>query len=590
MVVLPIRIALALSLALLALPGGHAQPASGAQEPFAYSVDTLSFGLDRAALRQDLTTPQASLEYFLAMSRDGNHDRAAYALNLSRIAPDQRAARAPDLARKLAYVIDSKLGLDWSQIPDRPDGAYAKPRQTGAPPPRRTLSLGSVELNGREIPINLQRFAPADGKPVWLFSPYTVAEVPSLYRAHGPGILEQWLPDRLRRIRVAGEALWIWLALGVLAAASAVAGWLLAKLILALAGRADGLWPRTLRHSIGAPLTATLMLGLFAATIPLLVSPTGPISGQIGFVTVAGLYLAAIWLMVRLIWGTGQAVSLHYRRRLTDPEHAEARRARTKISVALRIAIGVAIFTGLGLLLAQFEVFDTLGLSLLASAGAVTVILSIAARPFLENMVAGLQIAATEPVRIGDTLLFEGHWGTVESIAFTYVTVHTWDLRRVIVPHTYLLTHPFENWSKESECRKMVVHLLVDHRADIDALRDKYLELVDQDPRWEGEDRRLEVVGVTEEAMDLRVLACGRNSGETWNLHCHIREQLMKFLQNHEDGRHLVRRRQVIESRPGEAVTNEAANGHDRRADPPRSQGRARPDPDQGDSAADGAE
>ncbi|MGF1606252.1 MAG: mechanosensitive ion channel family protein [Rhodothalassiaceae bacterium] len=588
------RLACGLILASLCFLPVWAQSAEQGKAPYAYSVDSLAFGLGQADRPIDLTTPQATMEAFLAAARAGDYERAAFALNLSRIPAQDRAAGAADLARQLYFVMDSQVGLNWSEIPDRPAGALDEPRQTGAPPPRRSIQLATVEAAGRSIPINLQRFAPPDGDPVWLVSPHTVAEVPALYAAHGPGFLEQWIPRDLSDLRLAGEAVWVWLALAALILLSIVIGWLLAKLILAIMARSDALWPRTIRDSIGTPLTVTLMLGAFAGFIPALISPTGPVSSRIGGLALALLYLAVIWLLVRLIWGIGEAVSRHYHRRLPDPEHVQARRKRTKISVGRRLVIGVAIFAGIGLLLAQFEVFDTLGLSLLASAGAITVILSIAARPFLENMVAGMQIAATEPVRIGDTLLFEGYWGTVESIAFTYVTIHTWDLRRIIVPHTYLLTHPFENWSKESESRKMVVHLMVDHRMDIDALRQKYLQIVGEDPRWEGEDKRLEVFGVTDAAMDIRVLACGRSSGDTWHLHCHIREQLMKFIQGYEDGRFLVRRRQVLERRPGEGLSAPSANGHDQAEwrqvgdeQPPR---HARPEPSDGEAAAEGGE
>lgn len=557
-----------MALALFALRPFEA-PAQEPSEPFAFRAGDLDVGLSASESPLDLSTPQATLELFRHAVEERDYTKAARALNLSRIPEEGRAARAGRLARQLGYVLDSTLSVDWSDVPDRPDGALDDPREPGAPEPRRSITLGDVDASGGGIPIALQRFLPPEGPAVWLFSPQTVAEIETMYAAQGPGLLVELLPEDLQAWAAEAGALWSWAAVAAVAVASAILGLVLARLVLLVVRRTRNRWLRWSVEDIGGILSITLALLIFNSLTTWLVNPSGAIVARVDGFTSVALYIAAVWLVVKLLWKLGEALSDHYDGRLADADSVRAKRVRTQIGVGRRLIIGIAIIAGIGLVLMQSDIFDALGLSLLASAGAMTVVLSIAARPLLENMMAGMQIVATEPLRIGDTVLFQGYWGTIESVGFTYVTIHTWDLRRVVVPHSHLLTHPFENWSKDDESRIMTVHLRVDHRMDVEALRKRYLEIAESDERWHGEAGapRLDVYDVTDEAMDVRALACGRNSSDAWDLHCHLREELIRFLQEHEGGRYLVRSRTVLERSPGEGLRLDVAGSEGRDTD-----------------------
>jgi small-conductance mechanosensitive channel len=361
-----------------------------------------------------------------------------------------------------------------------------------------------------------------------------------------------------------GPTWWAWGAILAIALASLVTGWVVARLAYCLMRRADAAMGRRLRDDTGSALTSVLGLAIFVNAVPALVAPTGPVSGQVDAIGIVLLYVAMVWLAAKILWSVGEALSDRYVRRLQDPGNLHARRMRTKISVGRRLLIVLALVFGIGVTLMQLDLFGAIGLSLLASAGAVTVLVSIAARPFLENMLAGIQIALTEPVRIGDTVVIDGRWGTVETIAFTYVTVLTWDFKRLVVPHRHLLGEPFENWSKKDEAVKIPVSLKVDPALDIALLRRRYEEVIDADPRWHGEDRRLEVMEVGEEAVEVRAIASGASAADAWNLHVSLREALLGFLQTHEGGRYLVHRRHRLAEAAREAL---AASGGDGRGD-----------------------
>jgi len=548
---------LATFLGMLSLCAFAAVEADGAEsngDAYAFPVPGLDFGVEVDGKAPDLSTPQAAMEFFLAETDEERYRRAAQVLNLSRLPEGLSSDQAASLAKRLDYILESTIEIDWSSLPDRSDGAVDDPRQTGRPEPRRSITLDSVDLNGRGIPINLQRFVDPEGRTAWLISPHSVAEIDALYDEHGPGLLLRWMPDDIRSWAIGDSILWIWIALPGLALLSVMIGWPLSSYVLRLLHRRPNSWLARVTENIGLPLALTLVLLIFNLVDTALLNPVGAVSRYVEGTAGILLYVVVIWLVIQVLWGLGEAFSTRYYASLNDPDHVQARRARTRIAVGRRLVIGFAIVAGIGVVLVQFQVVDALGLSLLASAGALTVVLSIAARPLLENMLSGFQIAVTEPIRIGDSILFDGKWGTVEEIAFTYILVLTWDQRRLVIPHTKLLNEHFQNLSKKNEFTKWTVHLRVDHMMDIDALRERYLELVEADERWEGDDKRLEVYDLSDEALDVRVLACARSPGDAWSLHCHLREELIKFLQGFEEGRYMVRRRAVLESAPGEGL------------------------------------
>jgi small-conductance mechanosensitive channel len=210
-----------------------------------------------------------------------------------------------------------------------------------------------------------------------------------------------------------------------------------------------------------------------------------------------------------------------------------------------------------------------LGASLLASAGVAGLVVGIAARSVFSNLLAGLQIALAQPIRIDDVLIVEGEWGRVEEITATYVVLKIWDERRMVIPLGWFIEHPFQNWTRRSAELLGTVFLWVDYTLPVDAIRAEVKRICEASPNW---DRRVCVVQVTdanERAMQLRILVSSVASGPNFDLRCELREALIGFiLREHPEG--LARVRAVVDG----GFDRSGANGAAR--------------PDRGDGQADG--
>src|SRR5258706_10199305 len=193
----------------------------------------------------------------------------------------------------------------------------------------------------------------------------------------------------------------------------------------------------------------------------------------------------------------------------------------------------VIVIIGVGGALMTFPNVRQIGASLLASAGVAGLVAGIAARPVLGNLIAGLQIALSQPIRLDDVVVIQGEWGRIEEITGTYVSVRLWDQRRLIVPLQWFIENPFSNWTRSSSQIIGTVFLYVDYRMPLEPLRAELGRIVEQAPEW---DRRVQVLQVTdagERAMQLRVLVSSQDSGLNWDLRCRVREGLVDFIQTH---------------------------------------------------------
>jgi small-conductance mechanosensitive channel len=173
------------------------------------------------------------------------------------------------------------------------------------------------------------------------------------------------------------------------------------------------------------------------------------------------------------------------------------------------------------------------GVSLFASAGVAGLVAGLAARPVLSNLFAGVQLAMTQPIRIDDVVIVENEWGIVEEITSTYVVVRIWDLRRLIVPLTYFIEKPFQNWTRESSALLGSAFLYVDYRAPVEIIRNKLSEIVKSSKNWDGKVVNLQVTDAKENTVELRCLMSANSAGQAFNLRCEVREQLIDFLQKH---------------------------------------------------------
>jgi len=225
---------------------------------------------------------------------------------------------------------------------------------------------------------------------------------------------------------------------------------------------------------------------------------------------------------------------MHLKRfNIATEDNLVARKHLTQTRILQRVAKVVLFIVTVGLALMTISGFRQWGVSLLASAGVVGIIAGLALQPILTNMVAGIQIALTQPIRIDDAVIVEGEWGNVEEITSTYVVVKIWDWRRMVLPLSYFITTPFQNWTRENARLIGSAFFYVDYEAPIDRLRAAFEDIVRASKHWDGEVQVMQVTDITERVLQVRCLASARSAGVAFDLRCEIREKLMAFMRDH---------------------------------------------------------
>lgn len=238
---------------------------------------------------------------------------------------------------------------------------------------------------------------------------------------------------------------------------------------------------------------------------------------------------ATTWLIVRVIAGFAQGVLDRHPVDVAD--NIGARSIHTQTRVLSRIAMTLVTVMGAAMLLMTFPGARQVGASLLASAGVVGLIAGFAAKPVFSNMIAGLQLALTQPIRLDDVLIVEGEWGRVEEIRSTYVVLRIWDDRRLIIPLQYFIEKPFQNWTRNNSQLLGSVFFYVDYGMPLAPLRKEVERIVRAAPQWDQRFFNLVVTDATERTMQLRVLCTAASSGLAWDLRCVVREGLIDFMQ-----------------------------------------------------------
>jgi len=211
-----------------------------------------------------------------------------------------------------------------------------------------------------------------------------------------------------------------------------------------------------------------------------------------------------------------------------DPVAVRSR--RTRISIFSRTATFVIIFVTVGLMLFSIPAVKTIGTTLLASAGLAALAVGAAAQPALKSLIGGLQIAFTEPLRIGDLVVIDGHTGRVEEIRMSFITVRTWDERAIIVPTTSVLDESFENWSRKSEMLTGPIMLHLDPATQVQPIRTELVRFVEGNPLWDGRTVQCLMTEAYPESIELRLAVSARTIGDLWQLRCHIREHMLEWL------------------------------------------------------------
>ncbi|SMF97974.1 mechanosensitive ion channel family protein [Burkholderia singularis] len=256
-----------------------------------------------------------------------------------------------------------------------------------------------------------------------------------------------------------------------------------------------------------------------------------PLAGALRTIAAVGVIIAITWLLMRLAAAVGEAIVRAHP--IDAPDNLQARRIHTQTRVLARTVMVMIVVIGTGAALMTFPNVRQVGASLLASAGVAGLVAGIAARPVLGNMIAGLQIALSQPIRLDDVVVIQGEWGRIEEITGTYVSVRLWDQRRLVVPLQWFIENPFQNWTRSSAEIIGTVFLYVDYRLPLEPLREAFARIVADAPEWDGRVHVLQVTDATERSMQLRALVSARDSSLAWDLRCRVREGLIAFIQQH---------------------------------------------------------
>jgi len=308
-------------------------------------------------------------------------------------------------------------------------------------------------------------------------------------------------------------------------------GLLVFRLVYAILDRAvagkDLFW-RSLVARTRRPLRLALVVAALSIGVP--VAPLGPEQTDFGqhALLIAFIVLVGWTLHTALhIWTT-----VHLRKfTLDSDDNFLARKHVTQSRIMVRLAGWVIVIVATAAILMTFEGVRQWGVSLLAAGGAAGIVVGFAFQPVLKNLIAGIQLAVTQPIRIDDAVIVEGEWGWVEEITGTYVVIKIWDWRRLVVPLSYFIEQPFQNWTRDSSSLIGGVLLYLDHCADIKRLRAKTEEVCRNSALWDGNVCHVQVNDFRERVMEVRVLASARNAPRTYDLRCEIREELITWIQ-----------------------------------------------------------
>ncbi len=342
------------------------------------------------------------------------------------------------------------------------------------------------------------------------------------------------MPDWLSRIDAAVTGLTlpssVWGLLFVLSAilAAVLLHGLLFRFLLRRTESRQSLTAGLLRQA-RRPIRLVFVLTALALSVPNVSLPPGLDQA----VRQSALVLIIVLIGWTLILLTGYFTERSLRRhRLDTEDNLRARKFITQLRVLRRAVDILIVLVTAAVALMTFESVRQYGVSLFASAGVAGLVVGFAARPVLSNLIAGIQIALTQPIRIDDVVIVEGEWGWIEEIFATYVIVRIWDWRRMVVPLTFFIEQPFQNWTRETASVIGSVFWYLDYTVPVAEVREKLTELVTANPRWDGNVVNLQVTETDRDTVTLRGLMSARNSPTAWDLRCEVREAMVAWLQH----------------------------------------------------------
>lgn len=240
------------------------------------------------------------------------------------------------------------------------------------------------------------------------------------------------------------------------------------------------------------------------------------------------LLLSIIVAAIKLVGVIEEAILYHYQVDVKD--NLRARQVHTQVKILKRITIVFIVILSIGGFALSFETFRKLGTGILASAGIIGLVVGFAAQKILSNLLAGIQIAITQPIRLDDVVIVENEWGRIEEITLTYVVVRIWDLRRLVLPISYFIEKPFQNWTRVSADILGTVYLYLDYSVPVEEIRKELTSILENSDKWNKKVNSVQITNTTEKTIEVRALMSAGDASLAWDLRCDVREQLVSFI------------------------------------------------------------
>jgi len=295
-----------------------------------------------------------------------------------------------------------------------------------------------------------------------------------------------------------------------------------------MASRTKGIADNAFVQHARRPARLLLVLLAIFSVLPMVDLPEGALD-TIKQVLTLGLTATVGWLAVAFTGVIQDVVAAKHD--ITQADNLTARQIHTRVRVLRRLLVAAIVTVTACLILMSIPSIRQIGITLFASAGIAGLVAGMAARPALSNLIAGVQLALTEPIRLDDVVIVEGEWGWIEEIRPTYVVVRIWDLRRLIVPLSHFIEHPFQNWTRKTADILGTVFVYVDYTVPVDQVREELHRILESTDLWDKKVWNLQVTKSAEQTLELRALMSAPTSGKAWDLRCHVREELVKYLQ-----------------------------------------------------------
>jgi small-conductance mechanosensitive channel len=315
---------------------------------------------------------------------------------------------------------------------------------------------------------------------------------------------------------------------GAILVAGLIGHYGLYQLLLWLTGRTRTIADQALVRHCYRPAQWIVLLLAARILLPVFI-PGGPTEFEKHLLGII-LVIPFAWLVIKTVYVLEEYLLTKFD--VTQKDNLQARKIHTQLRVLKQIVFVVTIILAIGTILMTFEKVRQLGTTILASAGIIGIVVGMAAQRTIGAFIAGLQIAITQPIRIDDVVIVENEWGRIEEITLTYVVVRIWNLRRLIVPITYFIEKPFQNWTRISADILGTVFIYTDYSVPIDVVRQQLQKILNESELWDKKVCVLQVTNTTEKTIELRALMSAADASTAWGLRCLVREKLVEFLRD----------------------------------------------------------